>query len=340
MQMVSFVEIFCNGIIIYLQINLKIGVEPEKERILFMLIKEKNVLIVAVDHGFCSLKLPHMVMENGVTKIPTEPAFKENTIFYKGSYYKVGEGRLAMKDEKTEDDDYFILTLAAIAEELKRNDLHHHNNVVIAAGTPFGRIGKEKNVFAKYLDRGFQEFQYCGEKYSCRIADVKIFPQCYAAVANRLGNMETDQLVVDIGSKTIDVVHVRNHRPVETECFSHPQALIDCTRKIQNVIYNQFNVQLPEDKIHAVMNNGQYRGMSAEIVKTIKEQLTLFAEQVEGKLKENGYNPAITPIIYCGGGAVVMRLYGKTVGEHICYMEDVKANAIGYEFIATAMYKR
>ena len=96
MQMVSFVEIFCNGIIINLQINLKIGVEPEKERILFMLIKEKNVLIVAVDHGFCNLKLPHMVMENGVTKIPTEPAFKENTIFYKGSYYKVGEGRLAM----------------------------------------------------------------------------------------------------------------------------------------------------------------------------------------------------------------------------------------------------
>ncbi|HIU66523.1 MAG TPA: hypothetical protein IAC64_03410, partial [Candidatus Caccomorpha excrementavium] len=66
------------------------------------------------------------------------------TLFYKGSYYKVGEGRLAMKDEKTEDDDYFILTLVAIAEELKINGLHHHNNVVIAAGTPFGRIGKEK----------------------------------------------------------------------------------------------------------------------------------------------------------------------------------------------------
>ena len=106
-----------------------------------MLIKEKNVLIVSIDHGFCSIKGPHFVMENGVTRIPTEPAFKENTIFYKGNYYKVGEGRLAMKDEKTEDDDYFILTLVAIAEELKRNGLHHHNNVVIAAGTPFGRIG-------------------------------------------------------------------------------------------------------------------------------------------------------------------------------------------------------
>ncbi len=30
----------------------------------------------------------------------------------------------------------------------------------------------------------------------------------------------------------------------------------------------------------------------------------------------------------------------KRIGEHICYMEDVKANAIGYEFITAAMYRR
>lgn len=36
-----------------------------------MLIKEKNVLIVSIDHGFCSIKGPHFVMENGVTRIPT-----------------------------------------------------------------------------------------------------------------------------------------------------------------------------------------------------------------------------------------------------------------------------
>lgn len=35
MQMGSVVEIFGNGIIIILQINLKNGVEPEKERIFF-----------------------------------------------------------------------------------------------------------------------------------------------------------------------------------------------------------------------------------------------------------------------------------------------------------------
>ena len=305
-----------------------------------MLLKEKNILIVAVDHGFCTLKTPYLVIENGVTKMTTEPAFKENTIFYKGSYYKVGEGRLSMKDEKTQDDDYFILTLVAIAEELKRNGLTHHNNVVIAAGTPFGRYGMEKAAFTKYLNRGFVEFQYCGERYTCRIADIKVFPQCYAAIANRLANMESDQLVVDIGSKTIDVVHVRKHRPVETECFSHPQALIDCTRKVQNAVYNQSNVQIPEEKVQMVMNTGQCRGLNAEIVTLMRRQLELFAEQVEGKLKENGYNPSITPIIYCGGGATVMKFFGKTKGENIGYLEDVKANAIGYEFIAEQMCRR
>lgn len=72
-----------------------------------MLIKEKNVLIVSIDHGFCSIKGPHFVMENGVTRIPTEPAFKENTIFYKGraSIYQwrkryLNEGTLGLMNNK------------------------------------------------------------------------------------------------------------------------------------------------------------------------------------------------------------------------------------------------
>ena len=145
---------FCNGGII----NLQTGVEPEKERILFMLIKEKNVLIVSIDHGFCSIKGPHFVMENGVTRIPTEPAFKENTIFYKGSYYKVGEGRLAMKDEKTEDDDYFILTLVAIAEELKRNGLHHHNNVVMQQVHHLEELVRRRMCLQSILTEVFRNF--------------------------------------------------------------------------------------------------------------------------------------------------------------------------------------
>lgn len=64
-----------------------------------------------------------------------------------------------------------------------------------------------------------------------------------------------------------------------------------------------------------------------------------FAKKVEGQLKENGYDPEITPIVYCGGGACVMKAFGSIKGSHICYMENVKANAIGYEFITEKMLR-
>lgn len=117
-------------------------------------------------------------------------------------------------------------------------------------------------------------------------------------------------------SKTVDVVHTKNHRPVETECFSIPEVLIACTRQVENAGYNQFNRHIPE------------------------EQIQNLAEQVEGKLKENDFDPDITPVIYCGGGATVMKHYGKIRGSNICYMEGVKANAIGYEFISGMMLQK
>lgn len=303
-----------------------------------MYIREKGILIVAVDHGFCTIKTPHEVFDNGVKVLDTMPAFKENTIRYENKNYKVGEGRLSMKDTKTSDDDYFILTLAAIAKEMEREGITHANKIVIAAGLPFGRYGAEKEEFAKYLKRGFVMFRYNDLSYSGKIDDVKLFPQCYAAVVNRLANMSPEQLIVDIGSKTIDVVHTKNHKPVETECFSIPEALIAATRQVENAIYNKMNKHIPEEQIQKVMMTGKC-DLPEKYTEICRQQLSEFARKVEGQLKENGYDPEITPIVYCGGGACVMKAFGSIKGAHICYMEDVKANAIGYEFITGKMLR-
>lgn len=303
-----------------------------------MYIREKGILIVAIDHGFCTIKTPCEVFDNGVTKLDTMPAFTENTIKYENNYYKIGEGRLSMKDTKTSDDDYFILTLAAIAKEMEREGITHANKIVIAAGLPFGRYGAEKKDFANYLRRGFVLFHYNDKSYSGKISDVKLFPQCYAAVVNRLANMSPEQLIVDIGSKTIDVVHTKNHKPVETECFSIPEALIAATRQVENAIYNRMNKHITEEQIQKVMM-GEKCDLPEKYIEVCRQQLIAFAKKVEGQLKENGYDPEITPIVYCGGGACVMKAFGSIKGPHICYMEDVKANAIGYEFITEKMLR-
>ena len=39
-------------------------------------------------------------------------------------------------------------------------------------------------------------------------------------------------------------------------------------------------------------------------------------------------------IVYVGGGACVMKRFGRTQGRNIQYVTDVKANAIGYRYLA------
>ncbi len=245
-----------------------------------------------------------------------------------------------MKDEKTSDDDYFILTLMAIAEEMKSLGITKHNNVIIAAGLPFARFSMEKDAFVKYLKRGYVEFEYSGKSYECNITDVRVFSQCYAAVVNRLSNINGEALAVDIGSKTIDVVYISNHKPKETMCFSIPKALINCTNVIQAEIYRQFNLDIPEKTIQKIMMSGKVAGVSDEIIRVVNEELDKFASEIEGKIKEKGFNPMITPIIYLGGGARIMRAYGKWNSENISYLEDVRVNASGYEFIVSQMLSR
>lgn len=54
------------------------------------------------------------------------------------------------------------------------------------------------------------------------------------------------------------------------------------------------------------------------------------------KVKENGHDTEFLDIIYVGGGATIMKNYGKQ-SNNISYIEDVKANAIGYELLARKM---
>lgn len=59
-------------------------------------------------------------------------------------------------------------------------------------------------------------------------------------------------------------------------------------------------------------------------------------ELMQEILKENGHSLALSNIIYVGGGAGIMREYGSH-GLNISYLEDVNANATGYEFLAERM---
>ena len=126
------------------------------------------------------------------------PALFGDVLEYEGKFYKVGTVRQEVKDTKVEDDSFYLLTLAAVAKELKRRGLAEAK-VFLAVGLPLTRFGAEKNDFIKYLTKNKRvSFKYENESYHIEIDDVAVFPQCYAAVVDKIPAMAKKTLIVRV----------------------------------------------------------------------------------------------------------------------------------------------
>ena len=207
-------------------------------------------------------------------------------------------------------------------------------DVILAVGLPFSRFGQEKKEFRDYLYRkGEICFGYSGKEYRIRIKDVLVFPQCYAAIADRMRMYGAESLIVDIGSKTIDVIHVQKYVPVERESTSIPEALIRCMESIKSSVYQICNKKVSEDIIRQMIVDGD--AMIPEDCKSvIRDGLRNFAKGIEAKLSELGFDLEMMPVVYAGGGAMVMKRYGRVQGNYVHYLEDIRVNARGYEYLA------
>lgn len=298
-----------------------------------MYFNEKNVLLCGLDHGFSTMKTTHAIFDNGVEQLGGEATLSNNTLVYNGNNYKVGEGRLPMMKTKTEDESYFLLTLAGVAKEL---DMYHKQgaDIILAVGLPFSRFGQEKQEFHDYLFRKEKIFfRYSGKDYRICIKDVLVFPQCYAAIADRMRMYGAESLIVDIGSKTVDVIHVQKYVPVERESTSIPEALIQCMEGIKSNVYQICNKKVSEELIRQMIVDGDVM-IPEDCKSVIRDGLRNFAKGIEAKLSELGFDLEMMPVVYAGGGAMVMKRYGTIRGNHVHYLEDIRANARGYEYLA------
>ena len=290
--------------------------------------------VIGIDHGWSMMKTVSQVFVTGVKEITTTPALYGDVLEYEGRFYKIGTARQEVKDTKVLDDSFYLLTLAAVAKELKRRGLNEAK-VFLAVGLPLTRFGAERNDFIKYLTKNKRvDFKYENESYHIEIDDVAVFPQCYAAVVDKIPTMAKKTLIVDIGSWTIDIMPVVNKSPDESKCVTIPKGLITCMRSINEQCVRQLNGELDESEIQNVMRYGR-SDIDDEYYQIIKAEIEDFVEKVYNSIREFGYNLKTTPIVFVGGGAVVMKNFGNLGAKNISYNLDIKSNARGYEQLAT-----
>ena len=295
---------------------------------------EDGRYIIGFDDGYQLGKTANYVFDNGVHMIGSmEPTLPEKSLFYDGEYFKVGEGRAAITEDKVSDDDARLRTMVAMAMELRGIGIHKAE-VVLAVGLPFSNYGRDKPKLIDYYSRQNRlEFTYEGEECSVVIDKVIVCPQCYSAIASRLGNMKGDYLVVDIGSKTTDVVYVQNGLPIESKSITIEKAMVKWIKEIQREMKVQTGKDIPEHEVMKIVlkEDSNLPGAYMELIRgMLREKM----HSLELELAERGYSMEYINLIYVGGSALLARDYAGKYRSHTAYDCDLCANAKGYEFLA------
>lgn len=286
---------------------------------------------IALDHGWSSIKGEHIFMENLVTPVDYTPLTNNGLLEYRGRKYIIGQGRMGKQATKTENGNYFLLTLAGIAKELSYQRLEKTTHVELYAGVPLTMFGAERKAFREYLWHKEQlSFTFEGVHYCFYLDKVKIYAQCYAAIANRMGDMNSLRCV-DLGSWTMDVLSVKDKVPMDKDAYTYEVGLITAFERIKKDGLPKVHCEIPEEDITDYIKG---TGVNGEFIPIIEKGLQEYADNVEAKLKEIKVDLKHENIIYVGGGASVMKKYGRTKGRNIQYVTDVKANAIGYRYLA------
>lgn len=295
--------------------------------------------VIGFDDGYQFGKTANALFDNGVYEMgKVEPSVKEHSLKYERKYYKVGEGRAAITEDKVSDENARLLAMVAVANELKIEGVRKAD-VILAVGLPFSDYGREKKaVIDYYLRKPVLKYEFEGIRYDITIREVYVFPQCFAAISPRLSNMEGDYLVVDIGSKTTDVLYLRNGIPVESKSITIEKVMVKWMKQIQGNLQVQFGKNIPESEILKVIlkqPNFLPKACANLVCDDMKELLHSLALELE----EWQYGLQYINLIYVGGGASAMRNFSEA-RSNVAYDTDIHANAKGYEFLAMQILRK
>ena len=299
----------------------------------------KNLRIIGIDHGYGNIKTANTVTPTGGSVFDTEPTFEGNVLFYDGRYYRFGEGHKPFISNKTEDEDFYAATLLGIAKELSREKIYEAD-VHIAAGLPLTWVKNQRESFREYLMKNPDvAFRYKKNLYKVHIAGCSIYPQGYAAIISKLGEMNGVNMLADIGNGTVNIMYINNRKPVESKCWTEKLGVNQCMISVQNAVLDTFGARIDETIIENIIRFGK-ANIGKKYLDCITEQVRIYAEKVLDVLEKYEYNSELMRLYITGGGVSIMKNFAELDIENVVLIEDICTAAKGYETICLQSLRR
>ena len=295
--------------------------------------KDMNgIKIIGVDQGYGNIKTANHCFPTGILAYEHEPLFTGDLLVYGGRYYLIGEGRKEFLPDKSQDEDYFLLTLAAIAKELANEGLMEAD-VHLAVGLPLTWTAGQKTNFAKYLSRGEVSFTYKKIDYRIRIVGVSVYPQGYAAIAERKGQMKGVNMIADIGNGTMNVLYLINGKPQSEKMYTEKFGTLQCTLAVREAFFRETHRELNDFIIEEILRTGT-AAISQKDLSIVRRTATEYVEDIFRRLREHGYDEQTMMLYITGGGGCLVKHFCRYDPDRVRFVDDICAAAKGYEYMA------
>ena len=268
-----------------------------------------DVIIIGIDSGYGNIKTANCCFPASVFTYAKEPVFKENLLVFESKFYLIGEGHKEFLADKTKDLDYYVLALAAIARELNIRKMTC-GKIRIAAGLPLTWVSGQRDEFRDYLlQNKAVDFSFRNVSYHVEIVGVDVFPQGFAAVADRLSDFRGVNMICDIGNGTMNIMFINDKKPVSGNMFTEKYGTHQCLLAVRENVMRVHHTTVDEAIINRVFRFGT-ADIKEDYLKTITDTATDYVEGIFQRLREHEYNPELMRLYVLGGGSCLIRNFG------------------------------
>ena len=291
-----------------------------------------DVIIIGIDSGYGNMKTANCCFPASVSAYDKEPVFKENLLVFERKFYLIGEGHKEFLADKTRDLDYYVLALAAIARELNIRKMTC-GKIKIAAGLPLTWVSGQRDEFRDYLMQNKAvDFSFRNVSYHVEIVGVDVFPQGFAAVADRLSDFRGVNMICDIGNGTMNIMFINDKKPVSGNMFTEKYGTHQCLLAVRENVMCAHHTTVDEAIINRVFRFGT-ADIKEDYLKTITDTATDYVEGIFQRLREHEYNPELMRLYVLGGGSCLIRNFGVYDASRVTINDDICATAKGYEYL-------
>lgn len=295
-------------------------------------------IVISIDHGYKHIKTEHDFFPTAISELKSMPDDKTGILKYNDRIYTEAGKQVENVDTqtKTDTDEFFLLTLISIAKEMNKMDIYNAE-ITLLGGLPQRWYDKQKEDFKSYLTNNGQNifFEYEGNVYNIVIRKAVLFEQGYAAFFS-LDNVDDyltgEVCIVDIGGGTMDILLVKDGVLQKMDCKIDTHATIWLNNQIIEVIESELNAPISDTSIIKYITSGSLSTPTKnKYEEVMQRELKDYTKLVYTKLKQHKINTDLVPIIFVGGGAVIMKNFTENPGGTVEYVTDLRANANGYK---------